>query len=130
MAARLYHGSCRCEKVRFEVRLDLDAGTFKCNCPMCTKARFWGAAVKADEFRLLSGEEDQTMWVGSVRHFFCRHCGVKLYGRVEMPQGPMVSVSLAVLDDLDPRELSRAPVQYMDGRNGRWDREPDITGHL
>ncbi|MFI5304924.1 MAG: GFA family protein [Nitrospiria bacterium] len=131
MAEKIYHGSCECGKVLFEVKLDLDQGTFKCNCSICTKARFWGAAIKNEAFNLVSGEDDLTIYFGTnVKHFFCKHCGIKMFGRVSMPQGPMVSISLATLDDLDTRELSRAPVQYMDGRHDQWDRVPEFKDHL
>ncbi len=107
------------------------AGTFKCNCHICTKSRFWGAAVQPENLRVISGEEELTRyWHGPVHHF-CRHCGIKVFGRGELPGGKrMAMVSLAALDDLDPREWASAPVKVVDGRHDRFDREPEFSGHL
>lgn len=128
MAFQTYHGSCDCEKVRFEVGLDLDAGTFKCNCKICWKGRFWGAIVKPENFRLISGENDLTIYGNQRLHHFCKHCGVKLFGRGA--DGVRMVVSLASLDDLDPKILVRSPVRYVDGRHDNFKAEPDFTAHL
>jgi hypothetical protein len=40
---KIYQGSCHGGAVRFECELDLAEGTSKCNCSICTKARFWKA---------------------------------------------------------------------------------------
>lgn len=128
MAFQTYHGSCDCGKVRFEVGFDIDAGTFKCNCKICWKVRFWGAIVKADTFRLLSGEEDLSVYGETRRHYFCKHCGVKLFGRGA--DGVRMVVSMASLDDLDPKVLAAAPIRYVDGLHDNFKAVPDFTAHL
>lgn len=122
---KTYHGSCECERVRIEATFDLSEGTFKCNCRMCTKARFWGVFIAHESFKIISGEEELTRYGAGPVHHFCCHCGVKIFGR-----GTGTAVSVAILDDLDPRELVKAPVKYCDGHHDRFDREPEFKDHL
>ena len=46
MSLRTYHGSCHCGAVRFEADLDLAQPTYRCNCSICKRNRFWAAVVK------------------------------------------------------------------------------------
>lgn len=134
MATRTYRGSCRCGTLRFEVDLDLAAGTSKCNCTYCWKARWWGARAAPDDFRLLSSGE---LSYGFGRESFverglCKACGITPFGWGHIPElgGNYVSINLACLDDLDPGELASAPVTYLDGRNDNWWNVPAETRHL
>jgi len=135
MAKKTYFGSCHCGNVRFECEINLAQGTSKCNCSVCTKARFWKAIVKADAFRLLQGNGELSDYqFGSeiIHHLFCRTCGVKLFGRGSMEElgREFYAINVASLDNATDEELAEAPIRYEDGRNNNWESPPTETRHL
>ena len=132
---KTYTGGCHCGAVRFEADLDLSAGTNKCNCSFCTKVRNWSVIIKPEAFRLLAGEEalsDYQFGTMSGHHLFCRHCGVRSFGRgyIEQIGGDYVSVQVMSLDNASPEELIEGPVRYANGRDNAWWTTPDETRHL
>ncbi len=132
---KTHKGSCHCGAVRWEVDLDLAEGTGKCNCSICTKRRHWGAQVKPEDFRLLSGGDNLTDYqfnTGSAHHVFCKSCGVASFGHgyVEAIGGAYYSVNVACLDDVMPSDVLEGPVHYMNGRENGWWHVPAETRHL
>jgi hypothetical protein len=130
---KTYKGSCHCGKVRFEADLDLSKGTVKCNCSICAKQRSWLAAVSPADVRLLAGESelaDYQFGARRIHHRFCRTCGVRPFGQADAGNSAFVAVNLGALDDVDPAELAKAPVMYVDGRHDNFGSPPAVTGHL
>ncbi len=130
---KTYHGSCHCQAVRFEADIDLEAGTGKCNCSICTKTRNWMAFVGADAFRLIEGKDelrDYQFGGMTLHHPFCKHCGVRLFARGQDAKGNATyAVRLSCLDDVPPEELVASPLQYFDMRHDS-PKPPAQTRHL
>ena len=130
---KTYMGSCHCGAVRFEADIDLSKPTFRCNCSICSRNRFWPAIVAPEGFRLLSGASEQTQYLfNSMRneHYFCKRCGVRSYGIGNMPDGQRIyGVNLGCLENVTPEELAAAPIVYIDGQHDK-QTPPAITSYL
>ncbi len=131
---KTYTGSCHCGAVRFEADLDLTQNTYRCNCSICRRSRFWPAVAKADGFRLLAGAELLTEYRFNSQknqHFFCQVCGVRSFGiGNDTPIGKMVGVNLGCLEGVSEEELSKLPIIYVDGLHDRWAERPEFFAHL
>ncbi|HZW23458.1 GFA family protein [Noviherbaspirillum sp.] len=131
---KTYRGSCHCGAVSFEAEIDLTQSTYRCNCSICRRTRFWPAIAKPDGFRLLTGETDLTKYVFNTRknhHYFCKHCGVRAFGiGNETPVGKMVGINVMCLEGVSEEELSKVPVTYVDGLHDNWQNPPAFCSHL
>lgn len=133
---KTYRGSCHCGAVRFEADFDLSRGTGKCNCSVCWKIRLWTVKVRPEAFHLMAGDDeliDYQFNSGVAHHLFCRHCGVRPFEWVDVPNmtgAKYYNINIACLDDLDIEELMVAPLTYFDGRNDDWGATPAETRHL
>ena len=130
---RTYRGSCHCGAVRFEADLDLTQPTYRCNCSICRRTRFWPAVAREDGFRLLSGQEVLTQYLFNKRrneHWFCRVCGVRAFGvGNDTPIGRMIGVNLGCLEGVTEEELAQLPITYVDGMHDRIE-PPAHLAHL
>jgi hypothetical protein len=133
---KTYSGSCHCGLVRFEADLDINAGTGKCNCSICTKMRLWFVQIRPVAFRLIDGEPELMDYRGNnevVHHLFCKHCGVHAFEWIDVPNmigEKYYNINIACLDGLNVDELMAAPVTYYDGRNNDWRSRPTEVRHL
>ena len=113
-------GSCHCGKVTFEANIDARDGT-RCNCTICMKLGAVGKLTKPEAIRIVAGEDALASYAitPGMQRFFCKHCGIYLYGKgfYEQLGGAFASVNLNVLDDIDPGLL---PVKHWDGRHNNW----------
>ena len=128
-----YRGSCHCGAVRFEADLDLTQPSFRCNCSICRRTRFWPAVARESDFRLMAGGELLTEYRFNTRknqHFFCSRCGVRPFGiGNETPIGRMIGVNIGCLEGLSEAELSSIPITYVNGMQDRPE-APRFCAHL
>ena len=131
---KTYQGSCHCGAVCFEADLDLTQSTYRCNCSICRRNRFWAAVAKEGQFRLLKGEGELTEYLFNSRknqHFFCKHCGVRGFGvGNDTPMGKMYGINVGCLEGVSEEELSHIPITYIDGMNNQWQNAPEFFQHL
>ena len=131
---KTYRGSCHCGVVQFEADLDLTQSTYRCNCSICRRTRFWAAVAKEGGFRLVAGEGELTQYLFNTRknqHWCCRHCGVRAFGvGTETPIGKMYGVNLGCLQGVSEEDLSCIPITYVDGGSDHWQNSPEFFSHL
>ena len=128
-----YTGSCHCGAVRFEADIDLAQPTYRCNCSICSRTRFWPAIVSPGDIRILAGESELTEYRFHSKHNahqFCRTCGVRPWGIGALPDGTAIyGVNIGCLENVAPEVLAAAPIVYVDGAHDRF-APPPITAYL
>jgi hypothetical protein len=137
MSSKKYHGSCHCQAVQYQAEFDLAAGTNRCNCSLCSKARAWFLFVSGDKFKVVAGEDvlSSYEWIppgrtaAGLTYRFCSKCGVRLYATGDHPQfgGRFYALHVPSVDDLDREELVSAKMNFIDNAHDRPDRAPADT---
>lgn len=117
METKTHKGGCHCGAVRFEVTNNFTEA-ITCNCSMCSKSGTILTFVPANQFKLESGEKDLNNYHFNkkvIDHLFCRHCGIKAFGRGQGQDGQkMIAINIRCLDDFN--ELKITPTEF-DGRS-------------
>ncbi|MBF7731093.1 GFA family protein [Pseudomonas sp. N040] len=130
---KTYSGSCHCGAVTFEADLDLEQATYRCNCSICRRTRFWPAIAGAEGFRLRSGEDQLSEYRFNTRqnvHYFCKHCGVRPFGvGNDTPMGKLYGVNIGCLEGLSEQALAELPITCVDGLHDRL-APPEFYAHL
>ena len=115
-----HRGGCHCGRVRFEALAPARVQVSDCNCSMCSKAGYLHLLLRAEHFKLLSGQDVLTAYTfntGTARHLFCSVCGIKsFYVPRSHPDGFSVNARC-----LDPGTIEEVTVSACDGRN--WERQ-------
>ncbi|SME99332.1 GFA family protein [Pseudogulbenkiania subflava] len=112
----IYHGSCHCGRIAFDVEGDLSQ-VMDCNCSICRRkgALLW--FVPRQQLRLLTPEADMSTYTFNkhvIQHHFCPTCGMHPFGEGRDPAGnAMAAVNVRCLDDVD---LDSLTVKHFDGR--------------
>ncbi len=119
-------GTCHCGAVKVEVTLEPSPRIGRCNCTICRRTAQTGTIVKPAAFALLAGEANlgSYAWGGKTsERFFCKTCGIHVFGRGHMEQlgGDYVSVNLNCFDDV---EVNEKDIVYWDGRHNNWQAGP------
>lgn len=109
-----HHGSCHCERVKFEFEGTIDAAV-ACNCSICSrKGGLLWAAPEAD-FKALTPDSEMSAYTFNnhvIKHRFCRTCGMQAFA--EHADQKSVYVNLRCVDGLD---LKAIPVVEFDGKS-------------
>ncbi|MBL4802440.1 MAG: GFA family protein [Emcibacter sp.] len=112
----LHKGSCHCGAVKFTVNAPADINVTRCNCSLCTMAGFLHLIVKKEDFTLLQGQDNLTLYqfnTHTAQHFFCKICGIKsFYIPCSHPDGYSVNVNC-----LDHSTIKHMITKDFDGQN-------------
>ena len=139
MAEQHYQGGCHCGALRYEVDIDLEKGTLRCNCSLCSKARAWFAFTPFEKFEVVRGgdaDEIRYRWTPPNRpqpnltYHICSTCGVRTHADGKDPKGNHIAaIAVATIEGADAKVLAKS-VRYVDGLHDHFDREPEDTGAL
>ena len=112
-----YEGGCHCGAVRFRVTITPDQHTVSdCNCTICRKKGFLHLIVPPDQFTLLSGDDDLSVYTfntGVAKHLFCKTCGMHPFYRPRS-HPDWIDVNVRCLDG---DVLSQFQIEPFDGAN-------------
>lgn len=129
-------GSCHCGAVKFQVEVEVKTITaYRCNCSICTKKRYTEFYAKPQEFTLLQGQDNLSVYTfgtNVTQHKFCKTCGCAPFLTGDIPElgGPFVGVCINCIDDLTPEQMDSFPTHYFNGKDNDWANPPKHVKYL
>ena len=106
-----YTGSCHCQKVKFTCEFELKT-PIVCNCSFHSMNN--ATVHVADGITINEGKSDLICYTFNTKkgkHYFCKHCGIYIYGPT--PNLEKHTVNLHTLKDCDWKNLD---VYNFDGK--------------
>ncbi|TJZ73528.1 GFA family protein [Chitiniphilus eburneus] len=114
----IYHGSCHCGRIAYEVESEPVEQVLDCNCSICQRRGHLLFFVPRQNLRLATPEGDITTYTFNthrIRHHFCPVCGCGPFGTGTDPHGnEIAAINARCLEDIDLAALKRQPY---DGRS-------------
>ena len=110
-----HQGSCHCGAVTFKVETDF-TDIIECNCSICSKKGILNLRTPANQFTLLSGEDQLKLYQFNSKvasHYFCINCGIHPFSRPRSAPDKY-SVNLRCIDGINPNDY---PTIKFDGQN-------------
>jgi len=117
MAKKMYHGSCHCGRVKYTAKLDLTTLT-QCNCSICRKKGTIHQRIPPEDFELLSGENDLTLYQfdsKEAKHLFCKNCGIHSFSHPRFDPSK-ITINVRTLDDYEV-QTAEYKLTTFDGQN-------------
>ena len=122
----IYHGSCHCGAIQFEIEAPEQIKCGDCNCSICAKSGYLHLILPKSKFKLLQGEahlSTYTFNTGVAQHTFCKICGIKpFYIPRSNPDGYDVNVRC-----LEPQPTT-IQIELFDGKN--WELHAHALAHF
>lgn len=112
-----YHGHCHCGAVAFEINTTLENAAV-CNCSMCKRRNGLMHRVQPEDFKLLRGKEDLTLYqfnTGTAKHYFCSHCGIYPFHRPRRAPG-VYAINVHCLEGVGDEDIAALTIEKIDGR--------------
>mgnify|MGYP001762229922 FL=1 len=108
----LYHGSCHCGAVAYQVEADLSS-VLSCNCSICFRKGYLLAFVPGSNLTMLKTDQQLTTYTFNthkIKHQICPVCGCSPFALGTDPEGNAVAaINLRCLEgiDLDALEIHK-----------------------
>ncbi len=116
--------NCHCGLIEAEINVPDKLEKFmKCNCSICTKKGAIMSVVKNEDFKLIKGKENLSLYQFHskvAKHFFCSTCGIYTHHHPRINPS-LTAFNVGCVEDLNIFELEN--INIADGRNHPLDKK-------